>query len=71
MTKTKFEITMNVEVADVVELPVTKEELSIRISRAVENIYFVNKIDIRNIHISRIGRVNITPKVIQKQCLRG
>ena len=66
MLKTKFEITMNVEVADVDGLPISSESICNSVSKSIENIYMVEPIDIRILHVSRTGRVkvNITPKVI-------
>lgn len=68
--KTKFEITMNIEVADEkdvngADVPVGSEETAEKISKAIENIYFIEPIDIQNISVSRTGRTNITPKVIK------
>ena len=63
--KTKFEVEMNIEVADIDGIPITSDDICNQISKAIENIYFVEPVDIRNIHVSRTGRANITPKVIR------
>ncbi len=76
MGKTKFEVLMNVEVADVDGTPVSGEDIGNLISKAIENIYFNEPVDIKSIHVSRTGRVIVcgnceqeTSKLIKGLCI--
>jgi len=63
MSKTKFEITMSIEVEDVGDVPADASSLTDSITRVIEE--NITPIDIRKIHVSRTGKVNITPVVKQ------